>query len=185
MKKTITGLVLGLIGGIISLFWGFVCGVLGYAASIIGSSAGGSGFNWLYLLGWLSFEGAIFAIVGASNCVKHAGRGATCLLIATVLCGSLQIYLFCNAIAGSTPIVTLVIVLLLPTILLAVATLFAYFAKEVECTAKADNSTAAPHQNKMDSLEVELTKLKDMLDKGLISQEEYATAKKNVIEKHI
>ena len=48
-------------------------------------------------------------------------------------------------------------------------------------SGKGADQQAAPAEKTMEG---ELTSLKDMLDKGLITEEEYANAKKNIIEKY-
>ena len=171
MKRSITSLICGLIGSLFSLFWGFVCGITGNALSIIAAEA-----NVLNILGWLAFLGAIAGIVGASLCVKQARKGAICLSAATALCGALQIYLFAHAV-GSAMLMTSIIVFLLPTILLLVAAIFGFLAKE-----KAGSQQQAPVQTK--TMEQELSELKGMLDKGLITEDEFVETKKSILIKY-
>ena len=173
MRRSITSLICGLIGSLFSLFWGFVCGITGNALSIITAGA-----NVLNILGWVAFLGAIAGIVGASLCVKQARKGAICLSAATALCGALQIYLFAHAV-GSEMLMTSIIVFLLPTVLLIVAAVFGFLAKERATGAQAQQTNA---QQK--TLEEELSELKGMLDKGLINEDEFAEAKKAILAKH-
>jgi len=194
MRKSVTGFVCGLIGSLFSLWWGFWVGVIGNIGTLL-SSATGSGADGtitvLYLLGWVGFIGAIFGIVGASNCFKKARAGAIWLTIATAMCGSLQLYLFFSLTGDfAALLLTRVVIFLLPAILLAVATIFAWIAKKVEVPEGNNSySSIANNVNKTkeddSALERELLNLKKTLDKGLITEDEYQAARKKIIEKYM
>lgn len=191
MRKSITGFICGLIGSLFSSFWGFVCGITGSAFGLATDAAEVIVFQ---VLGWVSFLGAILGIVGAALCIKKAKKGAICLTIASALCGALQIYLFVKAFATSF-LMTSIIVFLLPTILLIVSTVFAWIAKPSQVNNlnhqnmqqtvyQKPNENDMPPMKEEPTLEKELNGLKDMLDKNLITEEEYAEAKKNVLNKY-
>ena len=195
MRKSTTGFVCGLIGSLFSLFWGFICGITGSALGLATDAAEVLVFQ---LLGWASFLGAILGIVGASLCLKKAKKGAVCLTIASVLCGALQIYLFVKGF-NTAFFMTIIIVFLLPTILLATATVFAWIAKRTKAEQmnmpqiQVNNCQTAqtqpqvvqqPQNNGQKTLEEELNSLKDMFDRNLLTEEEFAEAKKNVLNRY-
>ncbi len=182
MRRSITALICGLIGSIFSLFWGFTFGVFGNMLGIIPTAEAQNIGTTLAVLGWIAFLGAIVGIVGASLSVKQARRGAITLTIAAIACGILQMYLFVKTCASpSLSVMTSIIIFLLPTVLLIVAAVFDWVAKDKEigkAYAQPQNNTQAK------SLEQEISELKDMLDKGLITEEEFAETKKNLLAKH-
>ena len=188
MKKSVAGFVLGLIGSLFSLLWGFIFGVGGD----IGGAATGTGANTFMILGWLCFLGGIAGIIGASFCLKKAQKGAIALGISTVACGALQVYLFINALQSGTPFMTLVVVFLLPTILMAAGTICAFAGQKYQPQNHGAQAVqpqqavpqAAQAQPAEKTLEEELTNLKAMFDKQLLTEEEYAQAKKNALDKH-
>jgi len=193
MRRSITSFICGLIGSLFCLFWGFVAGVVGNVGSIIALGAGApptGTINIVYILGWIAFIGAILGIVGSALCFKKAGKGGIFLIISTVACGALQVYLFVLYAKGGVMITTGLFVFLLPVILLAVAGIMGLCSKTIEDKNYAyvqqpvppvePTKSAAPN-----SLEAELINLKNMFEKGLITQEEYDSAKKSLIEKHI
>ena len=193
MRRSVTGFVCGLIGSLFSLWWGFWFGVIGNVGTLI-SSAAGSGSDGtitaIYLLGWVCFIGAIFGIVGASNCFKKARAGAIWLTIATVMCGSLQIYVFVSLTGGiGELLLTRIFIFLLPTILLAVASIFAWCAKKADKVVGAGNVSATVNvqreESGANSLERELLKLKETFEKGLITEEEYKEARKRILDKNM
>jgi|GEM_PF-5791645 len=208
MKKSIPGFVLGLIGSLFALWWGFVCGLGGDLVNAVGSAVSGESgmLTPLSILGWLAFIGAILGIVGASMCFKNSKKGGVFLAIATVFSGALQIYIFVNALAAGEMITTLIFIFLLPVILLAIGTVFAFTSKTDAAPAVTNGANqygpsdvsgnanvnrysnaygAAPQARQEKSLEEELSALKSMLDKGLLTEEEYASAKKSAIDKHL
>ena len=194
MRKSISGFIFGLIGSLFSLWWGFVFSIMGDAAgAIIAIGTGDPSATFLIqILGWLCFIGAIVGIIGSSLCLKKAKKGGITLIFATILCGALLIYVFINAIkAGGTMVPTLILVLLLPVILLGVADVCALISKETGTPVNGVNGyvnsqyvnpqpVSSPAKK---TLEQELTELKTMLDKSLLTEEEYTQAKKNVLEK--
>lgn len=191
MRKSIPAFICGLIGSLFSLWWGFVCGLIGNVGSLIGTAAEASelasSMNVVNLLGWLAFLGAIVGFVGAGYCFKKARRGAILLTVATLMCAPLQLYMFIKLIGAGSLITTIIIIFLLPVVLLIVATVLAYLAKEQPLTMQsyaAPQQPVASQQPATSGLEAELTNLKGMLDKGLLTEEEYNEAKKNAIEKH-
>ena len=188
MRKSVTGLICGLIGSLFSLWWGFTFGFFGNLLNIIPAEEAASLGQTLTILGWIAFFGAIVGIVGASLSVKQARRGAICLTVATVMCGILQIYLFVKTISSEF-IMTAIVIFLLPTILLLVAAIFSWIAKKKEvpmqATVQMQNMQQPVNQNpQQKTLEQELSELKGMLDKGLITEEEFAEAKKNTLAKY-
>ena len=195
VRKSVTSFVLGLVGSLFSLFWGFVSGVFGGIGGIIAEGVGsGSGTMLLInLLGWLAFLGAIVGFVGAGNCFKKAKRGAILLTVATVMCTPIQLYYFIKTVEAATTILpTLIIIFLLPVVLLVVATVLAYCAKETKSEEfsyyaqpqQPQQYVQPQSQPQQTGLEAELTNLKGMLDKGLLTEEEYNDAKKNAIAKY-
>lgn len=190
MRKSVSAFVFGLIGSIFSLWWGFTFGLIGdVGSSIIGGLGGSSGtLNTMQILGWLCFVGAIIGIIGASLCFKKARTGGIVLAFSTLACGSLLLYLFINAVKGGAMVPTLILIFLLPVIFMLVATVSAFIAKSVQNYANQTVQIpvqATPFgQPRQQSLEQELTELKNMFDKNLISEEEYNQAKKGIIDKH-
>ncbi len=182
MRRSITALICGLIGSLFSLFWGFAFGVGGNFLGIFNSAEAQSLGATLTTLGWVAFLGAIVGIVGAALSVKQARKGAICLSIAAVACGILQLYLFAKTIGGLN-IMTTIIIFLLPTILLIVAAVFAWLAKEGAVTRKTLPEPQKFENNSV-TLEKELENLKSTLDKGLITDDEYKEAKKALLEKY-
>jgi len=185
MRKSIPAFVFGLIGSIFALWWGFVFGIVGDFLGL----AGVTDLIVSQILGWICFIGAIIGIIGASTCIKKARKGGILMIVATVMCGALLIYIFINAIGPGAMIPTLIILFLLPVILMTVSLICALIAKEVSVPANQNfnyipNPQANVNVTKQKSLEQELTELKTMFDKNLLTEEEYSQAKKNVIEKH-
>lgn len=194
-RKTLTGFICGLIGSLFSLFWGFWAGIVGNIGTVIAAAADSSAtgsLNIVNVLGWLAFIGGIIGIVGSAMCFKKARTGAIWLTIATLMSGSLLLYIFIQIVmaAGATMLFTWVIVFLLPAILLAVATLFAWIAKPVNGTVTNNpyiQSNNQPQQKveKTETLEDKLQNLKNMYDKGLITEDEYNEARKNILSKNV
>lgn len=189
MRKSVSAFVFGLIGSIICLGWGFICGFLGDTASCVASgSSGVPELTAILYLGWICFFGSIAGIIGSSYCLRHARRGAIVLAISTAACSSLLVYIFVKLMqvslaAGS--FVTTTILVLLPVVFMLVATIAAFAAKEVETKDQTPSATVTISQgNQPKTLEQELTDLKGMLDKGLINQEEFDQAKKSILDKH-
>jgi len=183
MRRSVTAMICGLIGSLFSLFWGFIFGVGGDLFKIIPTDEATKLATTFTVLGWLAFIGGIVGIVGSALSLKKARKGAICLTVATVLSGALQLYIFGKVVGGSgSSIMTFIIIFLLPTVLLVVASVFAWLAKETEPSrsASAANQTNSGNQG----LEKELSGLKEMLDKGIITEEEFAVAKKNLLEKY-
>ncbi len=194
-RKTLTGFICGLIGSLFSLFWGFWAGIVGNIGTVIAAAADSSAtgsLNIVNVLGWLAFIGGIIGIVGSAMCFKKARTGAIWLTIATLMSGSLLLYIFIQIVmaAGATMLFTWVIVFLLPAILLAVATVFAWLAKPVNGTVTNNpyiQSNNQPQQKveKTETLEDKLQNLKNMYDKGLITEDEYNEARKNILSKNV
>lgn len=191
MRKSITGLICGLIGSLFSLWWGFTFGFFGNILNIIPSEEAANLGQTLTILGWIAFFGAIVGIVGASLSVKQARKGAICLTIATIMCGILQMYIFIKTLSSEF-IMTAIVVFLLPTILLLVAAIFAWIAKEKAVPVmnmgyqqpQQNFQPQQPQQPQQKTLEQELNDLKGMLDKGLITEEEFADTKKAILAKY-
>ena len=194
MRKSVTSFVLGIVGSLFSLFWGFISGLFGGLGGIvadgIGSESGATTMGIINFLGWLAFLGAIVGFVGAGNCFKKARRGGIILTVATAMCSPIQLYWFIKLVQYTpTMTPTHLIVFLLPVVLLIVATVLAYCAKLVEAPAGPVYYQPQPQQPvqpqpQTTGLEAELTNLKGMLDKGLLTEEEYSEAKKNAIAKY-
>ena len=187
MRRSITAFICGLIGSLFSLFWGFVAGVVGNIGSIIGPSDGSVSTNVIYALGWIAFLGAILGIVGSSLCFKMAKKGGVMLFISMLTCSALQIYLFVQYAKSGNMITTGIFVFLLPVALFIASTISAFCAKEI---SSAEGGTVShPKEsakiNNGNALEEELINLKSMFEKGLITQEEYTTAKKSAIDKYM
>lgn len=192
-RKSVAGFICGLIGSLFSLFWGFWFGLIGNIGfGIIGSANGSagdyvSGFSELYIFGWIAFIGAIVGIVGASVSLKNAKKGGIISVFSTIATSILQIYIFVQTISVGSLFPTIFIIFLLPVILQVVAVVLEFTAKPVEVNVSNQNYAyqAVQGQNQAQkSLEQELTELKNMFDKGLLTEEEYAAARKNAISKH-
>ena len=181
MRRSVTAMICGLIGSLFSLWWGFIFGSFGDLLKIIPTDEASRLATTLTVLGWFAFIGGIVGIVGSSLSLKKARKGAICLTIATVFSGALQLYIFGKTVSGSN-IMTSVMIFLLPTVLLVVASVFAWLAKETEPTRSAN--AASQNNSNNQGLEKELSGLKEMLDKGIITEEEFAVAKKNLLEKY-
>ena len=196
IRKSVTAFILGLVGSLFSLWWGFISGIGGGLVDGILASSGAAftEATLINLLGWLAFLGAIVGFVGAANCLKKARRGGILLTVATVMCSPIQLYFFIKIIGYTTAMFTTIfIIFLLPVVLLVVATVLAYCAKLVDAPAdpmmqqtytQSQPVQYTQPQPQANSLENELTNLKGMLDKGLLTEEEYNEAKKNAIAKH-
>ena len=192
MRKSVTSFVCGLIGSLFCLGWGFFAAFIMNVAGAISSAIGGSADSTItvvYLLGWLCFIGAILGIVGASNCFKKARVGAILLTIATIMCVPLHIYIFVKfPTIGGAFVLSRIVIVLLPVILLATATVLAWIAKKVEIPfansySAIENATRVD-ENGSSKLERELVKLKETFDKGIITEEEHNAARKKIIEKN-
>lgn len=189
MRKNIPAFICGLIGSLFTLFWGFWVGILGEAASaILGSASDGGApaeVTILYILGWLAFLGGIVGIVGCSLALKDTKKAQWNLLAAAITSSALLGYLFAKSAPTGTMITTLILILLLPAILLIVSTVLAFCTKDKEVPATQvivnNSQPAAPVQK---TLEDELMNLKNMKDKGLLTEEEYAEAKKAALNKY-
>lgn len=193
MRRSVTSFVCGLIGSLFCLNWGFIMGFFANVAGCVKTNETGSNEALLiYFLGWLCFIGAIFGIVGAANCFKKARAGAIWLTVSTVMCSPLLIYMFVNIQSlfegfATNFVLTNVVIFLLPAILLAVATVFAWLAKKVNkpmANSYEAIANAAQSDDGTSKLEKELTKLKETFDKGIITEEEYNAARKKIIEKN-
>ena len=192
MRRSVPAFILGLVGSLFSLWWGFISGIGGgLVDAIVGG--GVTEATAINLLGWLAFLGAIVGFIGVGYCIKKARTGAILLTVASAMCSPIQLYYFIKMVGVTTVMLpTTIIIFLLPVVLLVVATVLAYCAKVREVPAAQTYAApqqpyAAPQQPAQPAasgLEVELTNLKAMLDKGLLTEEEYNEAKKNAIEKH-
>ena len=196
MRKSVSAFICGLIGSLFSLWWGFISGVGGGLIDGIASSAGASltAATVINLLGWLAFLGAIVGFVGAGQCFKKARRGGILLAIATVMCSPIQLYYFIKIVGATTTMLpTIIIIFLLPVVLLVVSTVLAFCAKLTETGAAVQQYANQPVQTQAavntasqpTNMEQELAKLKEMNEKGLITDDEYAEARKKVIDKHM
>lgn len=197
-RKSVTGFICGLIGSLFSLGWGFFFGVIGNAGEAVGLDSVAKEVNVFSILGWLAFLGAIVGIVGAAMSLKDARKGGIVSVFSTIATAILQIYVFVNLLKIGTLVMSLIIICLLPVVLQVVAVVSELLAKPVEVNYPAYNNMQMGQGNIYqpqqpvnaqapvagNSLEQELTDLKGMLDKGLLTEEEYAEAKKNVIAKH-
>jgi len=197
MRKSVTAFVFGLIGGLFCIMWGFIFGLGSEVGMTACDSAGVDPTKDLIvysILGWLAFIGGIVAIIGASQCFKTARRGGIILSCATVPCAALQIYIFSNAVgnAGSM-IVSSIIFFLLPAIFLIVADVCAFLAKEEPELEYSPFGTSTPNtthhaapvqKTNSKTLEQELTELKAMYDKKLLTEDEYNQARQKAISQY-
>ena len=195
MRKSVSAFVFGLIGGIFCVMWGFIFGVLGDGLSscdIIKESDANSTITAFQILGWIAFLGGIGAIIGASQCFKDARRGAIITSACTVPASALLVYVFIKATSGTVMIPTLILIFLLPVIFLIVADVCAFLAKDqpnnVNATfggqAQVSHPAAPVAQSNSKTLEQELTKLKEMRDKNLLTEEEYNQARQKAINNY-
>lgn len=185
MRKSVTAMICGLIGSLFSLWWGFSFGLFGNMLNIIPSEEATNIGSTLTALGWISFLGAILGIVGASLSLKQARKGAICLSIAAVMCGILQIYLFVKTLTPDF-VITAIMVFLLPTVLLIVASVFGWLAKDLAQPNQSvsQQNVQEPQAQQTKTLEQELSNLKSMLEKGLIDEQEFAETKKAILSKY-
>ncbi len=186
MRRSVTSLICGLIGSLICLAWGFIGAVAGNIITGVSEGETGTLFS---VLAWFGFFGAIVGIVGSALCVKKAKpSGAICLSIATILCGSFHIYCFAKIAAMEAVWMTLIVFTFLPVVLLIVSTVMAFCAKEQSDDIEEQQPFVTPQQPvktiQEKTLEQELTDLKAMVEKGLLTEEEFAEAKKAVLAKH-
>ncbi len=194
MRKSVSAFVFGLIGGLFCVWWGFIFGVLGEGLSsceLIKDSEAGGTVTLLLVLGYLAFPGGIVYIIGACQCFSHARRGAIIMSAATVPACALLVYLFIKAAASGAMIFTLIFIFLLPVIFLIVADICAFLAKDEPAPVLSPyggQPTAHPaapvQQSNSKTLEQELTELKNMLDKNLLTEEEYNQARQKAINNY-
>lgn len=136
MRKSVPGFVLGLIGFLFCLGWGYIFGIVG---DIVGGIAGSTGSeaadaasgvaNTITTLGWLCFLGAIAGIVGASLCFKKARIGGIVMICATAVSAPLLIYAFVQSIKAGTLSPSTIITILLPLALIVAGDVCAILAK--------------------------------------------------------
>lgn len=198
MRKSIPAFICGLIGSLWTMFWGFWVGIIGEA---VGSMFGGADsapavVTVIYILGWLAFIGGIVGIVGCSFALKNTKKAQWNLLIAAITSTALLGYLFIKSLASTqgVMIATQVLLYLLPAVLLIVSTVLSFTTKDNGVPAQPQmQNYAQPMQNAQPtqptapaqkSLEDELVDLKNMKDKGLLTDEEYAEAKKAALAKY-
>lgn len=183
MRKSVPAFICGLIGSLFTIFWGFWFGVIGETLDAIIGSMGESGVTQvsvLYVLSWLAFIGGIVGIVGCSLALKNTKKAQWNLLVAAITSSALLGYLFFQS--SGMLIATRIFIILLPAILLIVSTVLAFVTKDNGVTAQTTNTQAAAPVQK--TLEDELTNLKNMKEKGLLTDEEYAEAKKAALKKY-
>ncbi len=185
MRRSITSLVCGLIGSLICLGLSFFFLVIG---SFIFGLSNGSGGALFQVLIWISFSGATVGIVGSAlSASKAMPAGAICLTISTLLCGGFNIWFLANASSSDAGFVTAVFFTILPIILLLVATVMAWCAKEqkTKIVTPTNQPNFVPNQSvkQEKTLEQELTELKEMTEKGLLTEDEFSEAKKNLLTK--
>lgn len=136
-RKSVTAFVLGLIGSLFCIAWGFFGALLGEALGGIidavesaTSTSSGVSTSIISVLSWLCFFGGITGIVGASMCFKKAKTGAITLSIATAACGAFLIYVFVQISKSSNGIsFTNLVIILLPFVLLIGSVIAAFLAK--------------------------------------------------------
>lgn len=200
MRRSVPAFILGLVGSLFSLWWGFISGIGGgLVGSIIGAAGASDGgiTTTISLLGWLAFLGAIVGFVGSGNCFKKARVGGIMLAVTTLMCSPIQIYYFVKSVSAATMMIpTIIIVFLLPVVLLVVATVLALCARKrgedpnmekayVNPQPQVVVNTVTQPAAQPTNMEQELAKLKEMNEKGLITDDEYAEARKKVIDKHM
>jgi len=195
MRKSITAFVFGLIGGLFCTMWGFIFGIAGewgLSACKVAEADPAKEITIFTILGWLAFFGGIASIVGASQCFKNARRGAIILTSATIPCAALQIYIFSQIVSAAEGswVFSSMILFLLPAIFLIVADICAFLAKDVPDLVYPQYGTSPQHQaapvqkSNSSTLEEELTKLKTMFDKKLLTEEEYNQARQKAINQY-
>ena len=185
MRKSVTAMICGLIGSLFSLWWGFSFGLFGNLLNIVPAEEASNIGGLLTAFGWISFLGAILGIVGASLSLKQARKGAICLTISAVMCAILQIYLFVKTLTPDF-VITAIMVFLLPTVLLIVAAVFGWVAKNNNTPSQnvSQQNSQEPQAKQTTTLEQELSNLKSMLEKGLIDEQEFAETKKAILSKY-
>ena len=199
MRKSVSAFVFGLIGGLFCVMWGFIFGVLGEGLSgcDLGSNTEAAEMVTLsMILGYFAFIGGIVCIIGASQCFRNARRGGIILASALVPASALLVYWFVKVVSASSGnmVFTFILLLLLPVIFLIVSTVCAFLAKDQPELKYNPYGTgpiqspahpAAPvQQSNSKTLEQELTELKNMRDKNLLTEEEYNQARQKAISNY-
>lgn len=136
MRKSVPGFVLGLVGFLFCLGWGYIFGIVGDIVGGIAGSTGGEAAeaaswvaNTIVTLGWLCFLGAIAGIVGASLCFKKARIGGIVMICATAVTTPLLIYTLIQSIKAGTLSPSTIITILLPLALIVAGDVCAMLAK--------------------------------------------------------
>ena len=156
MKKNTLSFTLGLIASIFCLGFGLLFfWVGGLIAALAG--IGGEDTALIYvvqILGAVCFFGAIAGIVGAILSQKKKLSGGIILTVATIMCGSLLIYVLVNVIS-SNPGIFRIILLVAPLILFILSTIFAFLnsvkSKNEKPIANLDNISIKNEENVLEN----------------------------------
>ncbi|MBR4270929.1 MAG: SHOCT domain-containing protein [Clostridia bacterium] len=193
MRKSVSAFVFGLISGLFCWMWAFIFALAGEtgltACDFKTGEDSASVITTLAILGWIGFAASIVVIIGACQCFKNARRGAIIMTSATVPASAILVYVFSQLVQGGNMVGTLILLFLLPVIFLIVADVCAFLAKDVEepvvnpygtYMTQPTNVNAAPKK----TMEEELTELKSMYEKNLMTESEYNQAKQGIINKY-
>lgn len=134
MKKSIPAVIFGLIGSISCLIISGFASLLGNIVGALGaiSTNGGNVENvgiTIVILSIICFIGSIIGIVGACFCFKNSKVGGILLSVATILCGSLLVFLLINNLISSENSKIFIIVYLIPLVFLIVSVITAFLGK--------------------------------------------------------
>lgn len=125
MRKSRTGFILGLTGGLVALGAGAYYCLVGSIFSDLGGNA-----TLFTILSWLMFAGAIVSIVGACLCFKKARVGGLLLFLGALMTCALTVYTIILTETFTASVITSLIFSLLPSVAILIASIFAVCAKK-------------------------------------------------------
>lgn len=128
MRRSVTAFTLGLISSLSCFVWGILGAFCGDILAVVGVAP--SVTTLIAVFGWLCFFGSWLGIAGAGLSLKNARIGALCMLISSVLCGSLFVDIVIQVIKGNIISPAIIVLVLFSLVLLIVAVVFGFFAKK-------------------------------------------------------
>lgn len=128
MKRSVVAFTLGLISSLSCFVWGILGAFCGEILAIAGVAS--SVTTWIAVFGWICFFGSWLGIAGAGLSLKNARIGALCMLISSVLCGSLFVDIVVQVIKGNIISPAIIVLVLFTLILLIVAVAFGFLSKK-------------------------------------------------------
>lgn len=130
IKKSVTAFTLGLISSLACLIWGIVAGIFGDALAISGVAQ--SITRLIAIFGYLCLFGGLVGIAGSGLSLKNSWWGALCLVISTIMCAPLFVFLTIQLVKGNLALASLIVFVLLTITLMIVALVFAFASKPVK-----------------------------------------------------